>query len=230
MTLRTPSSSAATRRLRLVGRRPIAPDSVASRESRDGLQREPRADRVGSVPDQTSNRMRVARFVRLDEERALRAQARGNQSRVDERKCKNRRDDRARASRHSIRNAEKLRASRHCLLGDRPRACPGPDTSPLVLSEGGVELKRREQLEPRRIHENAGKGLHRRKRSVVRVARVAWAENRRQGHDGSFTQMIDRRIGDLRKPLAKVARQRTPASGQRRDRGVVPHRGDGIMR
>ena len=61
--------------LRLVGRGPVAADAVVRGQRRNGLEREPRADRVGAVAEEARDRVRVTRLVGLDQERAPHPQA-----------------------------------------------------------------------------------------------------------------------------------------------------------
>jgi hypothetical protein len=41
-------------------------------------------------------------------------------------------------------------------------------------------------------------------------------EERAQGHHGTFPQMVDRRVRDLRKALAQIGRDRTRTTRERR--------------
>jgi glutamate synthase domain-containing protein 1 len=55
------------------------------------------------------------------------------------------------------------------------------------------------------------------------------AEQRRHGHHRALAVVVDRGVGDLGETLAEVRGERAGSAGERRDRGVVPHRVDRVV-
>ena len=68
-----------------------------------------------------------------------------------------------------------------------------------------------------------------RRQPALGVEGRARADQRRDGHDRSLAVVVDRGVRDLREALPEVRRERPPSSRERRDRGVVAHRVDGVL-
>ncbi len=214
--------------LRLVRRRPVATDAVVRSELCDRLEREPWADRVCAVAEKACDRVRVARLVRLHEERAARAEARLDQPRVHGREGEDRRHRGTLASCVPVGETEQLGA-----CGDRGfREDDDPvegSPEPLLTRERRIEPKGRGRLEAGRVEEEPGEYCEPRRWAVGAERVDARAEQRRDGHDEALAEVVDRGIRHLREALSEVGRKRACAPGERRDRRVVAHRRDRIV-
>ena len=214
--------------LRLVGSWSIAADPVVRGELRDRLECEPRTDRVGAVAEEARDRMRVARLVRLHEQRAARAEARFDQSRMHGRESEDRGHRGTLVACVSVGEADELRARRDCRLREHDDPVEG-SPEPLLTRERRVEPKGRERLEPGRVEEEPGEYREPWRRAVDAEHVDARPEQRCHGHDEALAEVVDRGVRHLREALSEVGGERARAAGERCDRGVVAHRRDGVV-
>ena len=125
---------------------PVASDLVRGRQVRHGLQRQPRADDVRAVADQRRDHVRVARLVRLDEQRAPGAQAALDEALVRRRQREQGRDRGTCPAGRAVADADELRSFLHephagvCDALDRGR-------EELALVERGVHARRVERVQ-----------------------------------------------------------------------------------
>ena len=120
---------------------------------------------------------------------------------------------------------EDLGCGGRSLVGEAPAGT----AEPLPLVEGRVERRRAELGNGGRKHEEAVELQEPRCARVLTLERRATAEQCPQRHHGTLAQVVDRRIGHLCEPLPQVRRHGSRATGQRRQRCVVSHRGHGLV-
>ena len=225
MTLRTPSSTACRKRCWASAGEGWSPPSLSAAAMRGHrLQREPRADRVGAVAEQRGEMVRLARLVARDDQRRARSQARGDQPVVDGAGGEQRRDRRPLRAGALVGDEQELGA---CLdRGLRLVTEAGARRlEPFVLVERSIE---RSEGEPRECIRKEEEGLELddvRRLGNLGQERLARAEQRAQRHDVPLPEVVDGRVGDLRKALLEIAEDRSRPACERRQRGVVAHRG-----
>ena len=211
----------------LGGCRPVAADLVCVRQPRDGLERQTRADDVGAVADERRDHVCVPGVVGRDEQRARRPQPALHEPAVRRGNGEERGHGRPLAPRRSVGETEHGGAGLG--EGDGPVCDPlDRGAEPLGRGEGRVDLVRPECREAVRRDEERGQDGERRQRAL-RVERRASADEGRDGHDRPFAVVIDRGVRHLCEALPEVRRKRPPPSRERRDRGVVAHRVDGVL-
>ena len=107
---------------------------------------------------------------------------------------------------------------------------PARSTQALVLGEGRVEHDSvyGELLDRRRKDEEALELEQLRGARMLSEQRRSRSDERSKRHDVTLPEMIDRRVGDLRETLAEIRRERTGATGKRRQGSVVAHGGGGL--
>ena len=214
-------------RLCLFGRRAIATDLVPSGHLGECLEREARADRLRSVAEEAREVVNLPGLVRLDDERRLRSQPRGDQPVVDDARREERGHGHSLGGR--VGDQEHPRAGANRGLRLVAEAAAGPLES-LLRCEGRVEPDGRDLVECVREEEealelDAGGDL-----GPGRQERRPAAENGAQRHDEALAQVVDRRVGDLGEALLEVVIERTRPSRERRQRRVVAHRVGGVVR
>ncbi len=111
---------------------------------------------------------------------------------------------------------------------------PEPPARPaqaLAFPEGRVEhdAASSELLECRRKGEEALELEQTRSARMLPEQGRPRTDQRPQRHDVTLAEVIDRWVGDLRKTLAEVRRDRTGATRKRRQGRVVAHRGGGLV-
>jgi hypothetical protein len=185
----------------------ISAELVFGGERGNRLEREPRTDRVGSIPEQAGEVVRLAGLLADDDDGRPRPCPVGDEPVVDRADCEHGRD---RDSVRAVVEHEHVRARRRGLFGQAFAGAP----QSLVLLEGGVERdtsagqlgyggwKEEEALQ---LEQRGGARM-------LSDQRRASAEQRPERHHRALTQMVDRRIRHLREPLSEVRRQRTCAS------------------
>jgi hypothetical protein len=85
------------------------------------------------------------------------------------------------------------------------------------------------QRAPRRAVEHRRRQLEQRAVRLLRQQRRARAQPGAQRHHPRLAQRVDRRIGDLGEALREEGVDRPRRAGERRHRGVVAHRPDGLL-
>ena len=214
--------------LGLVRRGVVAADLVRRRERRHRLEDEHRADRVGAVAEQRGEVVGLARLVALDEQRGARAQPLGDQALVDGADGEQARDRRPAVLPAVVAESQQLRPG-----GDGGDGLGTQALTGAAQALGSVERR----VEPGRVQLRQGRGVEEealqleqpRRLGALGEQRGPGAEQRPQRHDEPLPQVVDGRVRHLRKALPEVARKRTGAAGERRQRGVVAHGRDGVV-
>ena len=174
--------------------------------------------------------MRVARLVGRDEERAAHPQALVDEARVHRREREQRRDRRPLPSAPRVAQAEERVTRGDRRLGEHREPVergPSPSSAVNVASR----TRRRERLDPvgiqrgsRAADQPRGAG-----RSDERPA-TRGPSNVDTRHHEPLPQVVDRRVRHLGEALAQIRRRGPSRAGERRDRRVVAHRRDGVVR
>ena len=131
--------------LRLVGRRMVAADLVCGSHGGNGLEREPRADRLGPVPEQAGEVMYLARLVARDHDRGERAEADFDETVVDGPGSEKRRHRRTLGARASVRDEQNVGTGPDGRLGLGGQT-PAGRLERLQGAEGGVDRRRLEAV------------------------------------------------------------------------------------
>ena len=196
----------------------VSADLVRRRQGREGLERQPRADRVGAVAEEAREVMALPRLVARDDERDARADPRIDERAVDGCDGEQGRD---RRSRSLVRQEQQYGSSANRLLSFRAQ--------PLARGRQSlVRLERRDQAQGRELLERRGK-----EEEALELAKAgrpsfveeprALPEERSQTHDRPLAQVVDRGIRHLGEALAEIAEERPRPAGEQRQCGVVAH-------
>src|SRR6266511_3773509 len=233
--------------LRLGRRRMIGAQLVFGGQRRDCLEREARADGVGAVPEQACKVVGLADFVADHDDRGAGAETSRNEVLVHGADGEHRGDPYLVTQCYLLIRCPWFRGDTALFRGpaDQVTLCylvvedndvpvglrgflgEAPACAPQAFAfvEGRVEHRAApRELGNRRRKKKEAFELEQPRRS--RMLADEWrprAEQRAQRHDRSLTQMVDRRVRHLREPVPQVRRDRTGASGERRQRGVVSH-------
>ena len=100
---------------------------------------------------------------------------------------------------------------------------------PLRRVEGRVDPDDGKFVEGGRVEEEALQLDARRVLGRFHEQRAAGAEQRGQRHHEPLADVVDRRVRHLREPLAEIAEERPRTPGERREGGVVAHRGGRLV-
>ena len=190
-----------------LGRRgPVAAELVGGRHARDGLERQPRADRVGAVAEQAS-RSGGSRAARRSRRRPTRACAgplrRGGGGRRRSRAAPGSAPAPAPAAWSVTSRSSAPPSIAACASSPRrAHAASSPSSSSNVASSG--------------VRRSPASAVGKRKKdsssttcaaSGLGQERLARAEQRAQRHDAPLAQVVDRRVRDLREALLEDSRR-----------------------
>ena len=215
--------------LRLVGRRVIAADLVCGSHGGNGLEREPRANRLGAIPEQAGEVMHLARLVARDHDRGERAEADFDETVVDGPRGEKRRHRRTLGARASVRDEQNVGAGPDGRLGLGGQTLAGR-LERLPRAEGGVDRRRPETVETARVEKEALQLDQLLRRCFLGEERRPRTEQGAKRHDMALAQVVDRWVRDLREALLEVSVEGPRPAGQRRQRRVVAHRRRRLVR
>ena len=172
--------------------------------------------------------VRLARFVARDDQRRARSQPRGNQPVVDGAGGEQRRDRRPLRAGALVGDEQELGA---CLdRGLRLVTEAGARRlEPFVLVESSIERSEGEPRECIRKEEERLELDDVRRLGNLGQERLAGAEQRSQRHHVPLPEVVDGRVGDLRKALLEIAEDGSRPACERRQRRVVAHRGGRLV-
>ena len=212
----------------LGGGRVVAAELVRGGELGDRLEREARADRVGSEAEQAREVVCLPRLVALHDDRRVRPQSGRDEPVVHRGEREQRRDRRASLGGRAVAEQQNLTSGADALhrLGDdaRTRRDEASPSAHRRVEHARVERRQRRGIEQERVQLDEP-----RRGGLLLGEQARGPEQRPQRHHASLADVVDRGVRHLREPLAEEAEQRPDAPGERRQRRVVAHRRDRLV-